>query len=67
MTRQPVPATLHPTLTRRAYKFGVCTQRWGGKAHPEFDVVDYTFVRQWHDPAEHFIQWDAAEPATAVP
>ncbi len=56
-----------PESGRGPYKFGVRTRRWGGRAHPEFDVVDYTFVRQWHDPAEHFIQWDAAEPAAAVP
>ena len=62
-----VIARAAPESGRGPYKFGVRTQRWGGKAHPEFDVVDYTFVRQWHDPAEHFIQWDAAEPAAAVP
>lgn len=56
-----------PGVGRGPYKFGVSTRRWGGRAHPEFDVVDYTFVRQWHDPAEHFIQWDEAEPAAAVP
>ena len=54
-----------PESGRGPYKFGVRTRRWGGKAHPQFDVVDYTFVRQWHDPAEHFIQWDTAEPAAA--
>ena len=62
-----VIARAAPESGRGPYKFGVRTQRWGGEAHPEFDVVDYTFVRQWHDPAEHFIQWDAAEPAAAVP
>ena len=62
-----VIARAAPNSGRGPYKFGVRTQRWGGKAHPEFDVVDYVFVRQWHDPAEHFIQWDAAEPAVAVP
>ena len=53
------------------YKFGVRSPRWGGRTHPEFDVVDYIFVRHWHDPAEHFIQWDAttrtATTRTAAP
>ena len=44
------------------YKFGVRSPRWGGRTHPEFDVVDYIFVRHWHDPAEHFIQWDGHRP-----
>lgn len=47
------------------HKFGVRSPRWGGRAHPEFEVVDYIFVRQWHDPAEHFIQWDTPQ-RTAV-
>ena len=61
-----VIARAAPASGRGPYKFGVRTQRWGGKAHPEFDVVDYTFVRHWHDPAEHFIQLDAAEPAASA-
>ncbi len=51
-----VIARASPSSGRGPYKFGVRTQCWGGEAHPQFDVVDYTFVRQWHDPAEHFIQ-----------
>lgn len=46
-----------PTSSTGPYKFGVRTQRWGAKTHPRFDVVDYTFVRHWHDPAEHFINF----------
>ena len=55
-----------PDTGRGPYKFGVRTQRWGGVTHREFDVVDYTFVRYWHDPAEHFIQWDTAELSAAA-
>ena len=51
-------ASAAPTSSTGPYKFGVPTQRWGAKTHPRFDVVDYTFVRHWHDPAEHFIVFD---------
>ena len=48
------------------YKFGVPSARWPGKIHSDFDVVDYTFVRDWHDRSEHFMAWDefVSEEAT---
>ena len=56
-----------PKSGRGPYKFGVRTRRWGGRTHPDFDIVDYTFVHDWHDPAEHFIQWDEPEFAAGSP
>ena len=53
-----------PASGRGPYKFGVPSRRWGGKTHPAFDIVDYIFVRDWHDPSDHFIAWD--EPAAST-
>ena len=66
-TAADLTARTAPRSGRGPYKFGVRTQRWGGRAHPDFDVVDYTFVHDWHDPAEHFIQWNPAELSAPAP
>ena len=45
---------LAPTRAKGPYKFGVPTRRRRAKSYPQFDIVDYVFVRHWEDPNAHF-------------
>ena len=59
-------ASAAPGPSSGPYKFGTPTGRWAGRTHSDFDVVDYTFVRDWHDHSDHFIVWGSRpqQPAT---
>ena len=54
---------LAPAGAGGPYKLGVPTRRWRGKSYPQFDIVDYVFVRHWEYPAAHFHRWPGQTPA----
>ena len=58
---------LAPTGAKGPYKLGIPARRWPGKSYPQFDIVDYVFVRHWEDPAAHFHRWPRQATGPAQP
>ena len=50
-----------PSGSRGPYKLGVPARRYPGKSYPQFELVDYTFVRNWFDRDAQKGRW--IEPA----
>ena len=53
-----------PSGSRGPYKLGVHARRYPGKSYPQFELVDYTFVRNWFDRDAQKGRW--IEPAPEV-